>query len=171
MRNAATIYKQPSLHVQLPVLARHEGVWEGTYQYFDPAGIKFDEHRSRLICRFPATGPYPYHQTNYYFWDDGRREVRDFPARLENGRLRWDNPLIDGWAADISLDEFSRTSMLYWIRKDTPNIYLYEMIQLSDCGQYRARVWQRFQDGQLIGRTLINEHKVSDDWAEYPPEA
>lgn len=154
-------------HSQLPVLIRHEGVWEGVYQHSNAAGERIDEHRSRLICRFPETGPYPYHQTNYYFWSDGREEQRDFPAHIEGGRLHWDNNLIHGWAADVGLDDFNRTSMLYWVRKDVPNQYLYEMIHLSDCGQYRARVWQRFEAGKLIGRTLINEHKVSGDWSDY----
>ncbi len=42
------------------------------------------------------------------------------------------------------------------------------MIQLSDCGRYRARVWQWFKDGRLDRRTLIDEEKVSDDWAAWP---
>lgn len=34
-----------------------------------------------------------------HLYADGRSEVREFPARIENGRLRWDNELIDGWPA------------------------------------------------------------------------
>jgi hypothetical protein len=162
------VEKLCDLRDQLPVLARHEGVWEGLYRYCDAHGEKTDEHHSRLVCRFPASGPFPYHQTNYYTWPDGRQEVRDFPASLVDGRLRWDNELINGWAADVHLDAFGRTTMLYWVRKDAPDIYLYEMIHLSDCGQHRSRVWQRFRDGRLLGRTLINERKLSDDWSRYP---
>ena len=168
MQTAIKLHQAPPLRSQFPVLTRHEGIWDGIYQYYDADGEKTDEHRSRLICRFPATGPHPYHQTNYYTWADGRQEIRDFPAIIENGRVRWNNELIEGWAADVSLDDFNRTSMLYWVRKDTPDIYLYEMIHLSDCGQHRARVWQHFGDGMLLGRTLIKEQKVSDDWSDYP---
>jgi hypothetical protein len=153
---------------RLPVLARHEGVWDGVYRYCNAQGEKTDEHRSRLVCRFPASGPFPYHQTNYYSWPEGRKAVRDFPATLVGGRLHWDNELINGWAADVHLDDFGRTSMLYWVSKDSPDIYLYEMIHLSDCGQYRSRIWQRFRDGRLLGRTFINERKLSDDWSDYP---
>jgi len=71
----------------MPVLARHEGVWEGIYRHYDKDGNKTDEHKSRLICRFPTDGPHLYHQTNYYTWDDGRTETRDFPAQ------RW-TPLV-----------------------------------------------------------------------------
>lgn len=153
---------------KLPSLARHEGIWNGTYRYYDANGIKTDEHHSRLVCRFPASGTYPYHQTNYYRWSDGRQQVRDFPATIVDGRLRWDNELIKGWAADVSLDVFDRTTMLYWVRKDTPDTYLYEMIQISDCGQYRSRVWQWFKRGRLTARTLIDERKVTDDWSDHP---
>ncbi|RMF08011.1 MAG: DUF3598 domain-containing protein [Alphaproteobacteria bacterium] len=151
----------------MPLLARHEGVWEGVYRYYDALGKMVDEHRSRLICRFPDSGPYPYHQTNHYRWADGRREVRDFPARVKDGRIFWDNDLITGWAADVPLDDFKRTTMLNWVRKGEPETYLYEMIQISDCGKYRHRVWHWYKAGRLLQRTLIDEEKVTTNWAEF----
>ena len=51
----------------MPLLARHEGVWDGTYTYFNAKNEKIDEHASRLLCRFPDEGPVPYHQTNYLY--------------------------------------------------------------------------------------------------------
>lgn len=152
------------LKLQMPTLARHEGVWEGMYRYYDADGNKTDEHKSRLVCRFPEDGSHPYHQTNHYLWDDGRTEVRDFPATVADGRLRWDNEFIQGWAADVNLDDHGRTTMLYWVRTGEPDLYLYEMIQISDCGQKRARTWQWFKNDALISRTLVDERKVSDDW-------
>ena len=100
----------------MPLLARHEGVWYGVYSYFNDQNEKTDEHKSRLICRFPDDGPYPYHQTNHYLWDDGRTEIREFPAEYRDGRVWWYNDLIQGWAAEVPLDEFNRTVMLYWQR-------------------------------------------------------
>ena len=47
------------IRLALPLLARHEGVWDGWYRHYDPQGDKVDEHRSRLVCRFPASGPHP----------------------------------------------------------------------------------------------------------------
>ena len=44
-------------------------------------------------------GKYGYQQTNHYFWEDGRTEIREFPAWYEDGRIWWDNELITGWAA------------------------------------------------------------------------
>jgi hypothetical protein len=149
----------------LPILARMEGVWEGWYRYYDAdTGKLVDEHRSRLLCRFPEDGPFPYHQTNYYFWADGRTEVRDFPAEFRDGRIWWDNPLIKGWAAAMQPDDFARSSCLNWVRTGEPDIYLYEMIQLSDDDQYRSRTWQWFRRGRCFQRTLIDEVFVARDW-------
>lgn len=150
----------------MPLLARHEGVWEGVYRYYDAAGNKTDEHVSRLLCRFPETGP-AYHQTNHYRWADGRTEVRDFPASILNGRIAWDNELIIGWASDVPLDDFKRTTMLNWTRTGEPDLYLYEMIQLSDDSLSRSRTWQWFKKDRLFQRTLIDETFITRDWKSY----
>ena len=151
----------------MPLLARNEGVWDGRYRYYNPAGDKIDEHRSRLVCRFPEGGAHPYHQTNHYAWSDGRTEVRDFPATYRDGRVWFDNDLITGWAAEVGLDEFNRSIMLYWERKGEPDLYLYEMIQVSDDGRSRCRTWQCIKGGNIHMRTLIDEEKVSDSWVGY----
>ena len=148
----------------MPLLARHEGVWEGTYRYYDPSGRLADEHASRLLCRFPDEGPHPYHQTNFYTWPDGRREMRDFPAQYRDRRVWWDNDLIKGWAAELDLDQNRRTVVLHWERQGDPGLYLYEMIQLSDRGDLRCRTWHWIRDGQLETRTAIEERLVTRDW-------
>lgn len=153
-----------SIREQLPLLARHEGVWEGFYRYYGPNGDKIDEHKSRLLCRLPSDNEY--HQTNLYRWADGKTETRDFPTNFENKRLVFYTD-IDGWAANVDLDEFNRTMMLHWTRKEEKDLYLYEMIQISDCGNARARVWQWFKSDRLLQRTLIDERRVSNDWAAY----
>ena len=153
-----------SLREKMPLLAKHEGVWDGYYRYFDPAGNKIDEHKSRLLCRMK--GDDNYHQTNYYYWADGKKDTRDFPALVKEDRLVFYTE-ISGWAAEVPLDEHNRTIMLYWKRNNEPDLYLYEMIQISDCGQYRARVWQWFRQGRLFQRTLVDEQRVSTDWQAY----
>ncbi len=155
------------IKVAMPLLARNEGVWDGFYRHTDAQGNKIDEHRSRLICRFPDDGPHPYHQTNHYTWSDGRTEARDFPATYRAGRMWFDNDLIYGWAAEVPLDDFNRTLMLNWTRKGESDLYLYEMIQMSDCGGYRSRVWQWIKSGRIHMRTLIDEEKISDSWQGY----
>ncbi|MGY0557778.1 MULTISPECIES: hypothetical protein [unclassified Lysobacter] len=154
----------PDMQRHMPSLARHEGVWDGVYRYYDAEGNKYDEHRSRLICRFTGDEKIPYHQTNQYSWADGKTEVRDFPTRYQFGRIIFDNELIYGWCAELPEDDHHRSLMLYWERVSDPGVWLYEMIQLSDCGRYRNRVWHWFRDGKLFQRTLIDEEFVTRDW-------
>ena len=157
-----------SLRERMPLLARHEGAWDGYYRYYDNAGNKIDEHKSRVLCRMIGTEDY--HQTNYYFWADGKTDVRDFPALVKEDRLVFYTE-ITGWAAQVPLDEHNRTIMLHWTRNNEPDLYLYEMIQISDCGRHRARVWQWFRQGQLSMRTLVDEQRVSTDWQAYEGKA
>ena len=149
---------------EMPLLARHEGVWDGTYSYFNAANEKVDEHASRLLCRITGKDDIPYHQTNHYRWADGKYETRDFPATYRDGRIWWDNDLIQGWAAEVPLDNLNRTMMLYWQRTGDPSLYLYEQIQISDCGQNRCRTWHWIRNGMLETRTAIQEIFVTRDW-------
>lgn len=153
----------------MPLLAANEGVWEGVYRYYDAVtGDLVDSHKSRLLCRIPEDGkPSDYHQTNYYFWDDGRTEIREFPADYKDGRIWWDNDLIKGWAAIMQPDDRGLSTCLNWERKTEPGIYLYEMIQVDEIVQNRARTWQWFRDGKCYMRTLIDEHFVTKDWQNW----
>lgn len=156
------------LRRDMPLLARNEGVWEGWYRYYSAeSGKLIDQHRSRLICRFREEGEFPYHQTNHYFWEDGRTEERDFPASYADGRIWWDNDLITGWAAAMKPDDFNRSTCLNWTRKGEPDLYLYEMIQISDCGKFRSRTWHWYKAGRCFQRTLIDEKFVTKDWQNF----
>lgn len=153
-----------TLKERMPTLARVEGIWEGSYRYLDAAGKLVDEHRSRLICRFPDDGPYPYHQTNHYLWPDGRSEVRDFPAVLRDGRLCWHGEAVSGWAAELAEDPGRRTLLLHWSPLEAEDEHIYEMMQISDCGQFRSRVAQWLAAGRLKLRILVDEERVASDW-------
>lgn len=155
---------------EMPLLARHEGVWDGVYSYYNAAGVKVDDHRSRLLCRIDDEAEHAYHQTNHYTWPDGRTEIRDFPAEYRDRRIWWDNELIVGWAAEVPLDGNNRTMMLYWQRTGDPSLYLYEMIQLSDDGRNRCRTWHWIRNGMLETRTAIQETFVTRDWRRVDAE-
>ena len=160
---------QPGLREAMPLLCENEGVWEGVYRYYDAStGALTDEHASRLVCRLVGEpGREEYHQTNHYFWSDGRVEVRDFPAWYEDGRIWWDNDLITGWAAAMRPDDHNRSTCLNWTRHGEPGIYLYEMIQVNEERTHRSRTWQWFRDGKCYQRTLIDEHLVTRDWRNF----
>ncbi len=146
----------------MPVFARQEGIWQGVYRHYDASGGKADEHKSRSICRVLDTGPYPYHQTNYYSWADGREEVRDLLATVENGRICWETDFIIGWAQELNIDDLKQTIISHWIRKDDADLRMYGMIQLSDCGQYRTGVGQWLKNDKAIQLTFFDEQRVSD---------
>jgi hypothetical protein len=141
----------------MPVLARHEGEWEGEYIHVDTQNTVIDRHKSHLQCMFPASGPYAYHQINTYIWADGRREELHFPATYRDGQIFWDTERIVGRAWEID----PKTVVLTWTRKGEPGTYLYEMIQLSDDGRHRGRTWHWFENDQLVKRTCIKETRVT----------
>ena len=96
--------------------------------------------------------------------------MRDFPATYRDGRVWWDNELIQGWAAEVPLDEYNRTMMLYWQRTGDPSLYLYEQIQIADDGQSRCRTWHWIRDGKLETRTAIQERFVTKNWRRVEQE-
>ncbi len=156
----------------MPLLADNEGVWEGTYRHYDAkTGKLTDEHASRLICRLLDDDRWAYHQTNTYYWADGRTEVREFPAWYEDGRIWWDNDLIKGWAAAMRPDDFNRSTCLNWTRKGEEDLYLYEMIQNSADRRHRARTWQWFRADVCFQRTLIDEVFITRDWRGWTDES
>lgn len=140
----------------MPTLARHLGEWEGEYVHLDAANTVIDRHASHLTCLFPETGPFAYHQVNRYRWADGRTEEIQFPATFADGQIWWDTERIHGraWQAD------PRTIMLTWTRKDSPGIYLYEMIQISADNSKRARTWHWFEGDEIVKRTCVKERRI-----------
>lgn len=141
----------------MPVLARHEGSWEGEYVHVDPAGNILDRHKAELTCSFPTEGDWPYFQVNTYTWSDGRREEIRFPAAYHDKQIWFDTDRIDGHAWEID----DKTVMLTWVYKQDSGNYLYEMIQIDSAGNNRARTWHWFENGEIVRRTLIKERRVS----------
>lgn len=145
-----------SLRDEMPLLARHEGDWHGTYTFVDREGTIIDKHRSELRCTFPSDGPYPYHQTNHYTWDDGREETIQFPATYRDGKLWFDTERIKGYCWEVD----DHAIVLTWQYAKDPSISLYELILLDDSGTKRTRTWHWIKDGACFQRTLIDERKV-----------
>lgn len=139
----------------MPVLARHEGEWQGTYTVIDAAGKIIDRHESRLTCQFPQDGSHDYYQINRYTWADGKHEEYEFPGAYRDKKLWFDTERIQGnaWEADDSI------VILWFSYKTMPDYYVYEMIHISPCSNYRARTWHWFKDHQLFQRTLIQEER------------
>jgi hypothetical protein len=145
----------------MPLLARHDGEWEGVYTHVDHYGKIIDQHKSHLSCRFPEDGSHDYLQTNTYTWEDGRREVYTFPGTYDGyGRMVFDTERMRG--VTWGLDETA--VYLTWTYKSAdPAIdqRLFELILLSEDGTRRSRVWQWLEHGICVKRTLISETKVA----------
>lgn len=145
-----------NIREEMPVIARHEGDWVGTYTLVDATGKFIDKHQSHLTCQFPENAPYAYYQINRYTWDDGKQEEHRFPAIYRDKKILFDTERILGkaWEADDS-------TIIFWFSyKTVPTTYLYEMIQISPDNNHRARTWQWFKNNQIYQRTLIQEERV-----------
>ena len=142
---------------EMRVLARHEGDWIGTYALIDCTGNLLDRHQSHLTCKFPADDPSKYYQINRYTWADGKQEEHRFPGTYRDKKLWFDTDRIKGhaWETDDS------TLILWFAYKNVPDFYLYEMIQISPCNNYRARTWHWFKNNQIYQRTLIQEERLN----------
>jgi hypothetical protein len=138
----------------MPVLARHEGQWAGSYIHVDVEGRELSRHDSFVTCAFPEDGSYL--QRNRYTHPDGRVEDILFPAIYADGRIHFDTERIAGSAWEVD----GRTVFLTWSYKSDPGNYLCEMIQLSADGTQRARTWHWFDGDELVRRTLIKEQRV-----------
>jgi hypothetical protein len=145
-----------SIRDHMPVLARHEGEWLGTYLLLDLEGTILDRHTSHLTCQFPTDGTHDYYQINRYTWANGKQEEHRFPAAYRDRKLWFDTERIQGnaWEADDA------TLILRFTYKTVPDFYLYEMIQISPCNRYRARTWHWFKNHQLFQRTVIQEERT-----------
>jgi hypothetical protein len=140
----------------MPVLARHEGEWEGTYTLVDKTGKVLDIYPSHLSCQFPENSPYSYYQINLYTWADGKQEEHQFPGTYQDKKLLFDTERIQCKAR-----EFDDSTVILWFGyKQFPNMYLYEMIQISPDNNNRDRTWHWFKNDKIDQRTLIHEERV-----------
>lgn len=139
----------------MPVLARHEGEWAGTYTLVDTAANILDQHEAQLSCQFPEQGEYDYYQINRYTWANGKQEEHQFPGTYRDGKLWFDTDRIQGHAWEVD----DATLLLWFSYKTVPDFYLYEMIQISPCNNHRSRTWHWFKNHQLFQRTLIQEER------------
>jgi hypothetical protein len=144
-----------NIRTEMTVLSRHEGEWVGTYTLVDLAGKILDTYQSHLSCLFPESGDYPYYQINRYTWSDSKKEEYHFPCIYQDKKLLFVSDRLEGKAWEV--DE--RTIIFNFNYKHLPETYLYEMLQISPCGNYRSRTWHWFKDHIVYQRTLIQEER------------
>lgn len=145
-----------NIRLEMPVLARHEGEWEGTYTLVDVNSKIIDQHQSHLSCQFPENGEFSYYQINRYTWENGKTEEHQFPGTYRDKTLWFDTERIQGKAWEID-----HSTVIFWFGyKQFSGAYLYEMIQISPDNHHRARTWHWFKQDKIYQRTLIQEERV-----------
>lgn len=140
----------------MPVMLKHEGIWQGVYRHLDVNGDLIDQHDSKVICEFPESGDSAYTQHNYFSWADGSSSQVSFHGRQQGDKILWDTDTFSGYGWEAG----ANTVILKLDRKDIPGAYFLEVIILSDNNIDRARTWHWFKDGKLFRRTLCDEHRV-----------
>lgn len=142
----------------MPLLARHEGVWAGTYRFISPQLDLLDQYDFRIRVSFPddSDGGRTYRQESHYTWPDGREQHLEFEALYTgNGVVELAGPLTGKmWELD------DRTIYLNFAFADEPDVDVCEMIQLAANNVDRARTWHWFRAGKLFQLTLVDERRV-----------
>jgi hypothetical protein len=150
------------IKAKMPLLARHEGTWEGTYRFITPQLAVLDQYDFRINVRFPedGRGGVTYRQESFYRWPDGRRQELVFEAQLAEDQGQTIVTFEGRIAGRIwELDE--RTIYLTFRFPEQPNVDVCEMIQLAPNNRDRARTWHWFKDGKLFQLTLVDERRVA----------
>lgn len=145
-----------SVRQAMPVLAKHEGGWEGTYTFVNLRGEIQDQYDFVIDVRLSDDDAHAYQQQTDYRWPDGRTESRFFEAQHEQGQLAWDNGRIAGhmWQLD------DRSLYLRFGFAANPDVACFEMIQISDDGQRRGRSWLWYRNDVLYQSVLVDERRV-----------
>ncbi len=153
----------------MPQHGGSEGVWEGVYIYCDAEGKELDRHASRLTHEFPDDKPDEYHQTNEYSWADGRSEKLSFVFLRDGDEMKWESDRSYGkvWEEEKRVGDMAnvrvswhRTKVEGYSPFDAPETTIHELIEMDADFKHRARVWQWYANGELIGRTIIKEKRV-----------
>ncbi len=149
------------IKTKLPLLARHEGVWAGTYRFITPQMKLLDQYDFRIQVSVPndAQGGITYRQDSFYTWPDGRTQDLSFEAfyRDENGQAV---AVFDQRIAGKIWELDTRTIYLTFRFADQPDVDVCEMIQLAENNRDRARTWHWFRQGRLFQLTLVEEARV-----------
>lgn len=80
------------IKTNMPVLARHEGIWEGTYRFITPHLQVVEQHDFHIEVSFPdeGQGGITYRQLSHYDWPGGRTGDIDFEAQYKDGQVVFD---------------------------------------------------------------------------------
>ena len=107
----------------------------------------------------PGDGQLRYHQTNVYRPASKPVEALENYGEIRDGKIHFGNARLDAWKMDVPGDTTGRSAVLLMEYKDGSDMYMHQIVSLSDDGRYRSRTAQYFVKGKIVRRTLIDEEK------------
>jgi len=141
---------------EMTVLSRHAGEWVGIYTVVDLEAKVLSTRQSHISCLFPENESYHYYQINRYSWDDGKKDEYHCPGTYQEDKKLWmESDRFQGQVWEVD----NNTIIMKFSYKNIPDVYLYEMIQISPCNNYRSRTAHWFKNNQIYQRTLIQEER------------
>lgn len=146
------------IKTNMPLLARHGGMWAGTYRFITPQMKLLDQYDFRIRASFPddGKGGVTYRQESFYTWPDGRTRELMFEGAYSDGAVRFEGRIA---GAMTELDD--RTLNLHFRFADQPGVDVLEAIHLAKNNNDRARTWHWFKDEKLFQLTLVDERRIT----------
>lgn len=148
----------------LPALVGQQGVWRGTFRRYDADGELVESVPSTVTIRvLREAGHWRYHQSNLLGSGDAPQRRIEARGEIHSGRVWFESERYRGWAMDLPGEQPAAGSLLVMHPHDPADPEVHEIISCSPDGRRRWRVAQRLRDGRLLGRTAIDEEKVTGD--------
>jgi hypothetical protein len=141
------------------------GVWVGTYTHLAPDARLLDRFNSRQETRLEGNDWY---ERVTYFWPEGDAIQFDFHAQFDAAgeEMIFDDPNFHGQMNCVTDEVY----VFPYRWKTKPNNHVVETTVMVT-PTYKSRVWQTFDQNELVKITFIVEH-LTDDRPEiwYPPK-
>ncbi len=153
------------LDADLPALVRQQGVWKGTFRRYDAEGELLETFSSMITVRvFREAGGWHYHQTSLHGPEDAPLRRIEAHGQIHSGRVWFTSDRYQGWGMDLPGEAPAAGSLIVMHPRQPGVPEVHEISSCSTDGRRRWRVSQLLGEGRLIGRTVIDEEKLSDDW-------
>ena len=151
------------LRRRMPLNAKMEGVWEGTFRRVGPKGEIIEALPSRITVQLLPDGEaYDYRQINVLNPDSDEEQRIESYGKWDVDRLRFFNTRLEGWAKAVAADEAGQTAVFLMEFKDGSGLTVSEVVSFRPGNpDVRMRATQYMRDGRIVRRTLIDEMKVS----------
>ena len=151
------------LRRRMPLTAKMEGVWEGTFRRVGPKGEIIEALPSRIIVQLLPDGEaYDYRQINILNPGSDEEQRIESYGKWDVDRLRFFNGRLEGWAKAVAADEAGQTAVFLMEFNDGSGLTVSEVVSFRPGDpDARMRATQYMREGRIVRRTLIDEIKVS----------